>query len=143
MCEIKDLFPLHRSDVRFYCHAPYLLVGSASRVCQADGTWSGHQPACIGKTTHKNIFAIRCTKSAHSFGAVAVTTLDVTSMKYSTVLHFYSSNTLEFCVCGCRPSLQQLSGPRDSSLWCPDHGPGLSGEKRIRLYHCLLIILTI
>uniref|UniRef100_A0A8D3E4V9 CUB and Sushi multiple domains 1 n=1 Tax=Scophthalmus maximus TaxID=52904 RepID=A0A8D3E4V9_SCOMX len=143
VCEIKDLFPLHRSDVRFYCHAPYLLVGSASRVCQADGTWSGHQPACIGKTTHKNIFAIRCTKSAHSFGAVAVTTLDVTSMKYSTVLHFYSSNTLEFCVCGCRPSLQQLSGPRDSSLWCPDHGPGLSGEKRIRLYHCLLIILTI
>uniref|UniRef100_A0A8D3BTG4 CUB and sushi domain-containing protein 1-like n=1 Tax=Scophthalmus maximus TaxID=52904 RepID=A0A8D3BTG4_SCOMX len=60
----------YRSDVRFYCHAPYLLVGSASRVCQADGTWSGHQPACIGKTTHKNIFAIRCTKSAHSFGAV-------------------------------------------------------------------------
>uniref|UniRef100_A0A8D3D8R2 CUB and Sushi multiple domains 1 n=1 Tax=Scophthalmus maximus TaxID=52904 RepID=A0A8D3D8R2_SCOMX len=58
----------YRSDVRFYCHAPYLLVGSASRVCQADGTWSGHQPACIGKTTHKNIFAIRCTKSAHSFG---------------------------------------------------------------------------
>uniref|UniRef100_A0AAZ1X1T4 CUB and Sushi multiple domains 1 n=1 Tax=Oreochromis aureus TaxID=47969 RepID=A0AAZ1X1T4_OREAU len=38
---------LHRSEVRFYCHAPYLLVGSASRVCQADGSWSGQQPACI------------------------------------------------------------------------------------------------
>lgn len=40
--------PLYRSEVRFYCHVPYLLVGSASRVCQADGIWSGHQPACIG-----------------------------------------------------------------------------------------------
>uniref|UniRef100_A0A3P8W7T0 CUB and Sushi multiple domains 1 n=1 Tax=Cynoglossus semilaevis TaxID=244447 RepID=A0A3P8W7T0_CYNSE len=37
----------YRSEVRFYCHVPYLLVGSASRVCQADGIWSGHQPACI------------------------------------------------------------------------------------------------
>ncbi|XP_077568652.1 CUB and sushi domain-containing protein 1-like isoform X2 [Stigmatopora nigra] len=37
----------YRSEVRFYCHPPYLLVGSASRVCQADGVWSGHQPACI------------------------------------------------------------------------------------------------
>uniref|UniRef100_A0A3Q4GHG8 CUB and Sushi multiple domains 1 n=1 Tax=Neolamprologus brichardi TaxID=32507 RepID=A0A3Q4GHG8_NEOBR len=37
----------YRSEVRFYCHAPYLLVGSASRVCQADGSWSGQQPACI------------------------------------------------------------------------------------------------
>uniref|UniRef100_A0A3Q3JM08 CUB and Sushi multiple domains 1 n=1 Tax=Monopterus albus TaxID=43700 RepID=A0A3Q3JM08_MONAL len=38
----------YRSEVRFYCQAPYLLVGSASRVCQADGIWSGQQP-CIGK----------------------------------------------------------------------------------------------
>ncbi|XP_029281787.1 LOW QUALITY PROTEIN: CUB and sushi domain-containing protein 1-like [Cottoperca gobio] len=37
----------YRSEVRFYCHTPYLLVGSASRVCQADGIWSGQQPACI------------------------------------------------------------------------------------------------
>uniref|UniRef100_A0A3B4YUQ9 CUB and Sushi multiple domains 1 n=1 Tax=Seriola lalandi dorsalis TaxID=1841481 RepID=A0A3B4YUQ9_SERLL len=37
----------YRSEVRFYCHAPYLLVGSASRVCEADGIWSGQQPACI------------------------------------------------------------------------------------------------
>uniref|UniRef100_A0A3B4GMD2 CUB and Sushi multiple domains 1 n=1 Tax=Pundamilia nyererei TaxID=303518 RepID=A0A3B4GMD2_9CICH len=37
----------YRSEVRFYCHAPYLLVGSASRVCQADGSWTGQQPACI------------------------------------------------------------------------------------------------
>ncbi|XP_070827197.1 CUB and sushi domain-containing protein 1a isoform X2 [Chaetodon trifascialis] len=37
----------YRSEVRFYCHTPYLLVGSVSRVCQADGFWSGQQPACI------------------------------------------------------------------------------------------------
>uniref|UniRef100_A0AAV2LT87 CUB and Sushi multiple domains 1 n=1 Tax=Knipowitschia caucasica TaxID=637954 RepID=A0AAV2LT87_KNICA len=37
----------YRSEVRFYCHAPYLLVGSVSRVCQADGIWNGQQPACI------------------------------------------------------------------------------------------------
>uniref|UniRef100_A0A3P8P4T7 CUB and Sushi multiple domains 1 n=1 Tax=Astatotilapia calliptera TaxID=8154 RepID=A0A3P8P4T7_ASTCA len=37
----------YRSEVRFYCNAPYLLVGSASRVCQADGSWNGQQPACI------------------------------------------------------------------------------------------------
>lgn len=37
-----------RSEVRFYCQAPYLLVGSISRVCQGDGIWSGQQPACIG-----------------------------------------------------------------------------------------------
>uniref|UniRef100_A0A3Q2QXN5 CUB and Sushi multiple domains 1 n=1 Tax=Fundulus heteroclitus TaxID=8078 RepID=A0A3Q2QXN5_FUNHE len=33
--------------VMFYCHAPYVLVGSASRLCQADGLWSGQQPTCI------------------------------------------------------------------------------------------------
>uniref|UniRef100_I3JDH1 CUB and Sushi multiple domains 1 n=1 Tax=Oreochromis niloticus TaxID=8128 RepID=I3JDH1_ORENI len=44
LCSTQQLFYL---QVRFYCHAPYLLVGSASRVCQADGSWSGQQPACI------------------------------------------------------------------------------------------------
>lgn len=52
----------YRSEVRFYCHVPYLLVGSASRVCQADGIWSGHQPACIGN------WRIGCTDSiSHSY----------------------------------------------------------------------------
>uniref|UniRef100_A0A3Q3NCL8 CUB and Sushi multiple domains 1 n=1 Tax=Mastacembelus armatus TaxID=205130 RepID=A0A3Q3NCL8_9TELE len=37
----------YQSEVRFYCYAPYLLVGSASRVCQAEGFWSGQQPACV------------------------------------------------------------------------------------------------
>ncbi|XP_023188305.1 CUB and sushi domain-containing protein 1 isoform X4 [Xiphophorus maculatus] len=38
------------SEVRFYCHSPYVLVGSATRLCQADGIWSGHQPTCIDPT---------------------------------------------------------------------------------------------
>ncbi|XP_054992155.1 CUB and sushi domain-containing protein 1 isoform X1 [Sorex araneus] len=37
----------YRSEVSFQCKAPFLLVGSARRICQADGTWSGVQPACI------------------------------------------------------------------------------------------------
>ncbi|XP_032416301.1 CUB and sushi domain-containing protein 1 isoform X4 [Xiphophorus hellerii] len=38
------------SEVRFYCHSPYVLMGSATRLCQADGIWSGHQPTCIDPT---------------------------------------------------------------------------------------------
>lgn len=39
----------YRSEVTFQCRAPFLLVGSSRRTCQADGTWSGLQPTCIGK----------------------------------------------------------------------------------------------
>lgn len=28
-----------------------VLVGSARRFCQSDGSWSGTQPSCIGKGT--------------------------------------------------------------------------------------------
>uniref|UniRef100_A0A3Q2ECB7 CUB and Sushi multiple domains 1 n=1 Tax=Cyprinodon variegatus TaxID=28743 RepID=A0A3Q2ECB7_CYPVA len=38
------------SEVRFYCYAPYVLVGSTTRLCQADGVWSGQQPTCIDPT---------------------------------------------------------------------------------------------
>ncbi|KAM6977905.1 CUB and sushi domain-containing protein 1-like [Aplochiton taeniatus] len=37
----------YRSEVRFSCHAPHILVGPALRVCQANGLWSGSQPSCI------------------------------------------------------------------------------------------------
>ncbi|MBN3309505.1 CSMD1 protein, partial [Amia calva] len=37
----------YRSEVTFYCKAPYILVGSSRRVCQSDGSWSGIQPTCI------------------------------------------------------------------------------------------------
>ncbi|XP_029103994.1 CUB and sushi domain-containing protein 1 isoform X1 [Scleropages formosus] len=41
------------SSVHFSCLPPLVLVGSARRYCQADGTWSGTQPSCIdpGHTT--------------------------------------------------------------------------------------------
>ncbi|XP_017162838.1 CUB and sushi domain-containing protein 2 [Poecilia reticulata] len=35
------------SSVSFSCNPPLILVGSARRYCQYDGTWSGTQPSCI------------------------------------------------------------------------------------------------
>ncbi|XP_026144649.1 CUB and sushi domain-containing protein 2 [Carassius auratus] len=35
------------SSVSFSCFPPLILVGSARRYCQYDGTWSGTQPSCI------------------------------------------------------------------------------------------------
>ncbi|KAG9330843.1 hypothetical protein JZ751_021931 [Albula glossodonta] len=35
------------SSAVFSCFPPLVLVGSARRYCQADGTWSGTQPSCI------------------------------------------------------------------------------------------------
>ncbi|XP_064225865.1 CUB and sushi domain-containing protein 1 [Aotus nancymaae] len=37
-----------KSEVFFQCKSPFILVGSSRRICQADGTWSGIQPICIG-----------------------------------------------------------------------------------------------
>uniref|UniRef100_A0AAQ4PH74 CUB and Sushi multiple domains 1 n=1 Tax=Gasterosteus aculeatus aculeatus TaxID=481459 RepID=A0AAQ4PH74_GASAC len=73
----------YRSEVRFYCHSPYLLVGSASRVCQADGMWSGHQPACIGNPTTilraecgKLQISFKCRKNYHILGSTTRTCLE-------------------------------------------------------------------
>lgn len=38
----------YRSEVSFQCRPPFILIGSSKRFCQADGTWSGIQPTCIG-----------------------------------------------------------------------------------------------
>ncbi|XP_067093259.1 CUB and sushi domain-containing protein 3-like [Osmerus mordax] len=38
---------IFKSEVTFSCNAPYVLVGSATRVCREDSTWSGSQPRCI------------------------------------------------------------------------------------------------
>lgn len=38
----------YRSEVSFQCRPPFILIGSSRRFCQADGTWSGIQPTCIG-----------------------------------------------------------------------------------------------
>ncbi|XP_037533201.1 CUB and sushi domain-containing protein 3 [Nematolebias whitei] len=41
---------IFKSEVTFTCSAPYMLVGSATRLCQDDSTWSGSQPRCIEPT---------------------------------------------------------------------------------------------
>uniref|UniRef100_A0A3Q2Q9C4 CUB and Sushi multiple domains 3 n=1 Tax=Fundulus heteroclitus TaxID=8078 RepID=A0A3Q2Q9C4_FUNHE len=41
---------IFKSEVTFSCSAPYVLVGSTTRICQEDGTWSGSQPRCIEPT---------------------------------------------------------------------------------------------
>uniref|UniRef100_A0A8C4ZUZ7 CUB and Sushi multiple domains 1 n=1 Tax=Gadus morhua TaxID=8049 RepID=A0A8C4ZUZ7_GADMO len=62
-----------RSEVRFYCHPPYLLVGSPSRVCQAEGSWSGQHPACIGMKKQYlpvgNKISFKCRKNYHILGS--------------------------------------------------------------------------
>ncbi|KAM6968265.1 CUB and sushi domain-containing protein 3-like [Aplochiton taeniatus] len=41
---------IYRSETTFSCSAPFVLVGSTTRVCQEDSTWSGSQPRCIEPT---------------------------------------------------------------------------------------------
>ncbi|KAM8966399.1 CUB and sushi domain-containing protein 3 [Pelodytes ibericus] len=41
---------IFQSEVSFICSPPYILVGSSTRICQADGTWSGSPPRCIEPT---------------------------------------------------------------------------------------------
>ncbi|XP_056125886.1 CUB and sushi domain-containing protein 3 isoform X4 [Rhinichthys klamathensis goyatoka] len=47
---------IFRAEVFFSCSTPYLLVGSSTRTCQSDATWSGSQPRCIEphRTTCEN-----------------------------------------------------------------------------------------
>ncbi|GCB64392.1 hypothetical protein scyTo_0000274 [Scyliorhinus torazame] len=38
---------IYQSEVSFSCNSPLILVGSSTRICQADGAWRGSQPRCI------------------------------------------------------------------------------------------------
>ncbi|XP_055490548.1 CUB and sushi domain-containing protein 3-like [Leucoraja erinacea] len=49
---------IYQSEVSFNCNTPLALVGSSTRICQTDGTWSGSQPRCIGTT--KNEYTVYC-----------------------------------------------------------------------------------
>ncbi|XP_075034646.1 sushi domain-containing protein 2 isoform X2 [Mixophyes fleayi] len=42
---------LENSQVTFTCNKGYMLVGSYSRMCQADGTWSGQTSQCVSVPT--------------------------------------------------------------------------------------------
>ena len=40
----------YNAKITYSCIAAnFKLSGSEERICQADGTWSGTQPACLGK----------------------------------------------------------------------------------------------
>ncbi|KAM3937033.1 sushi domain-containing protein 2 [Leptodactylus fuscus] len=42
---------LNNSEVTFTCNKGYMLVGSQSRKCQGDGTWSGQTSQCVSDNT--------------------------------------------------------------------------------------------
>ncbi|XP_068827503.1 CUB and sushi domain-containing protein 1-like [Capricornis sumatraensis] len=70
----------YRSEVLFQCESPLLLVGSSRRVCQADGTWSGVQPTCIGNDGKTalgvgSMVFFRCQKGYHVQGSTTRTCL--------------------------------------------------------------------
>ena len=38
------------SKVKYACQRRFSqIVGSSTRACQSDGTWSGYKPKCVGK----------------------------------------------------------------------------------------------
>ncbi|XP_047200285.1 CUB and sushi domain-containing protein 3 [Hippoglossus stenolepis] len=41
---------IYQSEVSFTCAPPLILVGTATRLCESDGAWSGTQPRCIEPT---------------------------------------------------------------------------------------------
>ncbi|KAG8517559.1 LOW QUALITY PROTEIN: CUB and sushi domain-containing protein 1, partial [Galemys pyrenaicus] len=47
----------YKSEVAFQCRPPFVLVGSSRRTCQADGSWSGVQPSCIGRCRRAGLAA--------------------------------------------------------------------------------------
>uniref|UniRef100_A0A8C1SNY0 CUB and Sushi multiple domains 3a n=1 Tax=Cyprinus carpio TaxID=7962 RepID=A0A8C1SNY0_CYPCA len=61
---------IYQSEVSFSCMAPYIPVGSTTRICQADGTWSGSQPRCIEptRTTCENLGTPRYGSLNRTFG---------------------------------------------------------------------------
>lgn len=58
---------IFKSEVTFSCIAPNVLVGSTTRACQEDGTWSGSQPRCIG-TVYEPRRLIRSVEDETCFG---------------------------------------------------------------------------
>lgn len=58
---------IFKSEVTFSCSASYVLVGSTTRMCQDDGTWSGSQPRCIGTEHSSGWRYILCVSEHLSF----------------------------------------------------------------------------
>ncbi len=41
-------------EVTYTCNTGYTLSGAATRVCQADGNWTGSAPVCNSKSSYKD-----------------------------------------------------------------------------------------
>ncbi|MGH0134865.1 UNVERIFIED_CONTAM: hypothetical protein FKN15_024621 [Acipenser sinensis] len=84
---------IYQSEVSFSCNPPFLLVGSNTRICQADGTWSGSQPRCIAHTC----------KQPESPPHVNVVGMDLPSIGYALLYScqpgFFLSGGSEHRVC--------------------------------------------
>lgn len=53
---------LYTDTIRYVCHFDAQILGNSTRVCQADGEWSGEPPICKGnefKNTIITIWALR------------------------------------------------------------------------------------
>ena len=47
--------PVYQTIVSLTCNTGYILGGSSSRTCQADGSWSGTNSTCTSKCYKKKI----------------------------------------------------------------------------------------
>ena len=48
------------STASYSCDTGYELVGNTTRICQANGNWSGDQPSCLGKYL---VILLNCSQS--------------------------------------------------------------------------------
>ena len=83
----------HKTVVSYTCNSGFRLVGSATRTCQDDGTWSGEHPRCIG-TVRVELETLLKIKVKEVFKIVHSTCDQV-----SYDLHSYERN---LCNCVCR-----------------------------------------
>lgn len=72
---------IYQSEVSFSCTPPLILVGTATRLCESDGTWSGTQPRCIGEFP----FRIACPSQQAEGNRKAIKLME-------TIVHAFSLN---------------------------------------------------
>ena len=47
------------SEVKYSCDDGFVLNGDNSRICQADGHWTGSAPICTSKVSHDRKYSIQ------------------------------------------------------------------------------------
>lgn len=96
---------IFKSEVTFSCSAPYVLVGSTTRMCQEDGTWSGSQPRCIGEETKL------ADSPKHRKSQCLKTVLE-----FSTVITFFIPNYITTNKCTRTKGLKV--NENQAAIWC-------------------------